>query len=211
MKKFKKLCMVVLLFTLMIPTHVYANDEIEYKMLEELNETDKVLELPNGGYLYGTGVATVYDYEEYVDGQRNPIEIYDLSEEENMITVEEAKENLENKDSLETRGTSVPTQIMTLGAGVVYVSNTFSGSGWRFSGYQFLAEASTGYYLKWTTYVDDGRVGNTSQAITTLRGYGIQGIALYANASQWLNFGPNGQVYYTYNPINGTYYRVENN
>ena len=73
MKKFKKLCMVVLLFTLMIPTHVYANDEVEYKMFEELNETDKVLELPNGGYLYGIGVATVYDYEEYVDGERNQL------------------------------------------------------------------------------------------------------------------------------------------
>ena len=44
------------------------------------------------------------------------------------------------------------------------ISKTFSGSGWRFSGYQFVADPNTGYYLKWTTYIDDGRVGTASLA-----------------------------------------------
>lgn len=109
-----------------------------------------------------------------------------------------------------TRGSSVPTQVMQLSAGQIYISKAFSGSGWRFSGYQFVADPNTGYYLKWTTYIDDGRVGSASYANDTLRGQ-THGIEIYKGQPKYISYGPNGQIYYTYNPINGTYYRVENN
>lgn len=170
-----------------------------------------MIELPNGGYLYGQGEAKVYEYLDYIDGNADPIEVYKVSNNENKITVKEAKEEMKNNvGNVQQRGSSVPTQVIQLAAGQVYVSNTFSGSGWRFSGYQFVADPSTGYYLKWTTYVDDGRVGNASLAMNTLKGQ-ISGIEIYKNQSKYINYGPNGQIYYTYDPINGTYYRVENN
>ena len=65
-------------------------------------------------------------------------------------------------------------------------------------------------YLKWTTYIDDGRVGSASYANDTLRGQ-THGIEIYKGQPKYISYGPNGQIYYTYNPINGTYYRVENN
>ncbi len=187
------------------------NAEIIEQLFNDFEDTDELIELPNGGYLYGQGEAKVYEYLDYIDGNADPIEVYDVSNNENKITVKEVKEEMKNNvGNVQQRGSSVPTQVMQLAAGQVYVSNTFSGSGWRFSGYQFVADPSTGYYLKWTTYVDDGRVGNASLAMNTLKGQ-ISGIEVYKNQSKYINYGPNGQIYYTYNPINGTYYRVENN
>ena len=63
---------------------------------------------------------------------------------------------------------------------------------------------------KWTTYIDDGRVGSASYANDTLRGQ-TRGAEIYKGQPKYVSYGPNGQIYYTYNPINGTYYRVENN
>lgn len=187
------------------------NAEIIEQLFNDFEDTDELIELPNGGYLYGQGEAKVYEYLDYIDGNADPIEVYKVSNNENKITVKEAKEEMKNNvGNVQQRGSSVPTQVMQLAAGQVYVSNTFSGSGWRFSGYQFVADPSTGYYLKWTTYVDDGRVGNASLAMNTLKGQ-ISGIEIYKNQSKYINYGPNGQIYYTYDPINGTYYRVENN
>lgn len=187
------------------------NAEIIERLFDGFEDTDELIKLPNGGYLYGQGQAKVYEYLDYLDGNMEPTVIYEISGNDNKITVEEAKKEMENNVRIpQQRGSSVPTQVMQLAAGQVYISNTFSGSGWRFSGYQFLANPNTGYYLKWTTYADDGRVGNASMAMNTLKGQ-LSGIAIYKNQSKSINYGPNGQIYYTYNPVNGTYYRVENN
>ena len=157
------------------------------------------------------GEVKIFDYLDYIEGKLVPIETYDLNKDLNKITVEDAKQQLYiAKDIPMTRGSSVPTQVMQLSAGQIYISKAFSGSGWRFSGYQFVADPNTGYYLKWTTYIDDGRVGSASYANDTLRGQ-THGIEIYKGQPKYISYGPNGQIYYTYNPINGTYYRVENN
>lgn len=183
--------------------------EIEL-LFSGLDDNESVIELPNGGYIYGHGEVKIFDYSDYIEGNLVPIETYDLNNDTNKITIEEAKQKLcITKDIPMARGSSVPTQVMQLSAGQIYISKTFSGSGWRFSGYQFVADPNTGYYLKWTTYIDDGRVGTASYANDALRGQ-IHGTAIYKNQSKFISYGPNGQIYYTYNPINGTYYRVEN-
>ena len=152
--------------------------EIEL-LFSGLDDNESVIELPNGGYIYGHGEVKIFDYSDYIEGNLVPIETYDLNNDTNKITIEEAKQQLcITKDIPMTRGSSVPTQVMQLSAGQIYISKTFSGSGWRFSGYQFVADPNTGYYLKWTTYIDDGRVGTASYANDALRGQ-IHGTAIY--------------------------------
>ena len=141
--------------------------EIEL-LFSGLDDNESVIELPNGGYIYGHGEVKIFDYSDYIEGNLVPIETYDLNNDTNKITIEDAKQQLcITKDIPMARGSSVPTQVMQLSAGQIYISKTFSGSGWRFSGYQFVADPNTGYYLKWTTYIDDGRVGTASLANDT--------------------------------------------
>lgn len=213
-KSILSLLLFLLAFTQIDLINAKENENIprEIEMLfSGLDDNESVIELPNGGYIYGNGEVKIFDYLDYIEGKLVPIETYDLNKDINKITVEDAKQQLYiAKDIPMTRGSSVPTQVMQLSAGQIYISKAFSGSGWRFSGYQFVADPNTGYYLKWTTYIDDGRVGSASYANDTLRGQ-THGIEIYKGQPKYVSYGPNGQIYYTYNPINGTYYRVENN
>lgn len=213
-KSILSLLLFLLAFTQIDLINAKENENIprEIEMLfSGLDDNESVIELPNGGYIYGNGEVKIFDYLDYIEGKLVPIETYDLNKDINKITVEDAKQQLYiAKDIPRTRGSSVPTQVMQLSAGQIYISKAFSGSGWRFSGYQFVADPNTGYYLKWTTYIDDGRVGSASYANDTLRGQ-THGIEIYKGQPKYISYGPNGQIYYTYNPINGTYYRVENN
>lgn len=213
-KSILSLLLFLLAFTQIDLINAKENENIprEIEMLfSGLDDNESVIELPNGGYIYGNGEVKIFDYLDYIEGKLVSIETYDLNKDINKITVEDAKQQLYiAKDIPMTRGSSVPTQVMQLSAGQIYISKAFSGSGWRFSGYQFVADPNTGYYLKWTTYIDDGRVGSASYANDTLRGQ-THGIEIYKGQPKYISYGPNGQIYYTYNPINGTYYRVENN
>ena len=213
-KSILSLLLFLLAFTQIDLINAKENENIprEIEMLfSGLDDNESVIELPNGGYIYGNGEVKIFDYLDYIEGKLVPIETYDLNKDINKITVEDAKQQLYiAKDIPMTRGSSVPTQVMQLSAGQIYISKAFSGSGWRFSGYQFVADPNTGYYLKWATYIDDGRVGSASYANDTLRGQ-THGIEIYKGQPKYISYGPNGQIYYTYNPINGTYYRVENN
>lgn len=213
-KSILSLLLFLLAFTQIDLINAKENENIprEIEMLfSGLDDNESVIELPNGGYIYGNGEVKIFDYLDYIEGKLVPIETYDLNKDINKITVEDAKQQLYiAKDIPMTRGSSVPTQVMQLSAGQIYISKAFSGPGWRFSGYQFVADPNTGYYLKWTTYIDDGRVGSASYANDTLRGQ-THGIEIYKGQPKYISYGPNGQIYYTYNPINGTYYRVENN
>lgn len=213
-KSILSLLLFLLAFTQIDLINAKENENIprEIEMLfSGLDDNESVIELPNGGYIYGNGEVKIFDYLDYIEGKLVPIETYDLNKDINKITVEDAKQQLYiAKDIPRTRGSSVPTQVMQLSAGQIYISKAFSGSGWRFSGYQFVADPNTGYYLKWTTYIDDGRVGSAPYANDTLRGQ-THGIEIYKGQPKYISYGPNGQIYYTYNPINGTYYRVENN
>ena len=213
-KSILSLLLFLLAFTQIDLINAKENENIprEIEMLfSGLDDNESVIELPNGGYIYGNGEVKIFDYLDYIEGNLVPIETYDLNKDINKITVEDAKQQLYiAKDIPMTRGSSVPTQVMQLSAGQIYISKVFCGSGWRFSGYQFVADPNTGYYLKWTTYIDDGRVGSASYANDTLRGQ-THGIEIYKGQPKYISYGPNGQIYYTYNPINGTYYRVENN
>lgn len=73
----------------------------------------------------------------------------------------------------------------------------------------FKASSGSGTYLRWTSYKDAGRVGNYSEAVGTKNG-SLQGTVIGKNQTQYVSRGGSGMIYYTYSPIQGTYYYVVN-
>lgn len=98
---------------------------------------------------------------------------------------------------------------LTLKPNSHYQSSEFSGTGWRFGGYFFKASSGSGTYLRWTSYKDAGRIGNYSEAVGTKNG-SLQGTVIEKNQTQYVSRGGSGMIYYTYSPLQGTYYYVVN-
>lgn len=171
-----------------------------------LKDDDKVLEV-DGGYLYGE--CSLYDSDNNLIGE------YNSKTSPESITVAEArKEITEKKDEISLYGAyppdpDKPNTLVVLDGGSSYTSNEFTGTGWRFSGKRFLPASGTGDFLRWTSYVDGGRVGNYNEAYATKNG-NLQGTAINAGQSLYVNRNGSAQIYYTYNPLPKTYYVVEN-
>lgn len=132
-----------------------------------------------------------------------------------VFLIKEKKEKLLSEISeggIELFGATPPESntLRTLNYGDVYTSKPFSGSGWRFSNLQFKPASGTGKYLRWSSYVDSGRVGNYNEGYATKYGGSEQGTSVKAGATIWNSEDGLGQIYYTYNPIAGTYYVVAN-
>ena len=219
MKKFKMILCLALAVLLVNPIFAVSAADNNYNeqaiddLFEGMNDTDKVLEMPEGGFLFGK--AEIYDAED----ESIKLGEYNSSTDRRSITVKDAKEQLieenQNPSKVQARATSVPSQTMVLAPGLVYISNRFSGSGWRVGGYRFKS-AGNGIWLKWSTFIDDGRVGDSGDVDKQLRNPAAQfGLALYKGYPQYICGGmtvaEHETIYFTYNPINGTYYRVENN
>ena len=176
-------------------------DEVFFDQIDD----DRVLPMPDGGFLHGEIVEVDAEDPSKVIG------IYNSSLDPNAVTVEEAKKIMSGEKSYvtySTRAASPSTSVKYLGPNGQYKSDLFSGSGWRFSNWYFLPTAGTGDALLWISFNDGGRVGNFSQAYDTLHG-ALSGMELPANVAKYCST-PNGQQYYTYNPLSGTYYIVSN-
>lgn len=177
------------------------------ELFGDLSEDTKVLELPAGGFVSGSGNIEISD----LDG--NIIEIYNVDTDPNSISVKEAKEKI-FKDGLESMNDESlispysgypPTKTMTLSIGQKYTSNPFNAStlGWRYAGYKFIPKSGTGQYLRWGTFNDSGRVFSA--------GYNPwQGIEVYPGKYYWYGYDHMASTYATHNPIQGTYYNVAN-
>ena len=128
-KSILSLLLFLLAFTQIDLINAKENENIprEIEMLfSGLDDNESVIELPNGGYIYGNGEVKIFDYLDYIEGKLVPIETYDLNKDINKITVEDAKQQLYiAKDIPMTRGSSVPTQVMQLSAGQIYISKAF--------------------------------------------------------------------------------------
>ena len=219
MKKFKMIMCLALAVLLVNPIFTVSaadnnyNEQVIDDLFEGLNDTDKVLEMPEGGFLFGK--AEIYDAED----ESIKLGEYDSSTNRQSITVKDAKQQLiegnQQFSKVQARATSVPSQVMVLAPGQVYISNKFSGSGWRVGGYRFKS-GGNGIWLKWSTFIDDGRVGDSGDVARQLRNPAAQfGSSLYKGYPQYFCGGmttdEHVMIYFTLNPINGTYYRVENN
>lgn len=189
----------------------------------ELSDTDLVLELPDGGIIGGSGAEIRSN-----DGKL--IKSYDVKTDPNSITVSEYKKEEINKiinedesSPISTFGASIPLQwgdVMILKVNGFYKSQAFSASGWRYSGYQFSPISGSGGYLRWSTYLDDGRVAvqpPSGWAVDFVFNPNYHATAIYRGSYYYFGsdtisnaFGPSRSFYCTYNPVNGSYYLVEN-
>lgn len=218
MKKVKFLIIALLCcssFTIINADSIESNNGIEneYALTERLDSLDPsrpVLELPDGGLLQGQ--MEIYDGE-------NLIAKYDSESDVNKETVSEAKTRITieiQNGTVKNQQTSakaswLPEKLSVLKYGSVYTSNTFSAArGWRYGGLKFIAaNDSGGTYLRWSTHVDDGRVGDEVDAYHTSLGY-LSGHDIYMKKNYWFDYGQTPSLYFTYNPKKGTYYKVAN-
>ena len=96
-KSILSLLLFLLAFTQIDLINAKENENIprEIEMLfSGLDDNESVIELPNGGYIYGNGEVKIFDYLDYIEGKLVPIETYDLHKYINKITVEDAKQQL---------------------------------------------------------------------------------------------------------------------
>lgn len=206
-----------LLISLFWINSVFALEgEVNYVLSEEqineefvgLDDNQTVVALADGGIIFNVDRNHVFS-----DDEARVNEGY-------VATVGQLKEEYKTKEFV-TSVSVIPAQILpqasglvskcrTLNSGEVYRSAKFSGRGWRFSGQGYRPAPGTGGYLGWRTYNDDGRVGSYNQASRTLGG-NPTGTILYRGARRYiLCQSDQPYYYYTYSPVTGTYYEVDN-
>ncbi|MDR2976109.1 MAG: hypothetical protein LBV19_02200 [Streptococcaceae bacterium] len=106
----------------------------------DLSDDDKVLQLPEGGWLHGK-------CQDYSDLEMKHLTAeYDSETDENSITVKEARRIIKQREQKLMLKEDVkplplatypPENVRTLRLHDSYTSNEFSGKGWRFAGLLF--------------------------------------------------------------------------
>lgn len=92
-----------------------------------------------------------------------------------------------------------------------YRSADFSGKGWRFSNIKFRAADGMGTWLRWTAIGDGGCVGNEYEAYQTYKsGQAISRKGLAKGQVAYVDGKGSWLFYYTYDPVAGSGYLVEN-
>lgn len=185
------------------PTQVEDNVEKEEwidGLFQDIDPSDKVIVLPDGGWLHGEATVT------YEDAKGESVVELNSETDKNAVTVEVVKEVLTDKlekGELTTnnnnpmlRGASVPKAEYTLKMMASYESNIFAVDGWLFSGYRFSPAANTGAYLRWVSHGDSGMVGRSTDAASTLNGR-LSGRLLNANTYTYVE--GSHMIYYSYN------------
>lgn len=178
---------------------------------DHLKPEDNILPLEDGGFLIGSGEVEIFS----IDDLNTPIETIDLDSNPNTVTKEKAYSLLVNKEKEAIvnpqQDIIVPSsdKVMGLKLGQQYVSQQFTGTGWVFAGWWFVAMEPDKYgsHLRWSTHVDSGRVTD----IYHFHLLDNAGAAIYPGQYYWISFGTSiPQIYCTINPLKGTYYTVAN-
>lgn len=172
-----------------------------------LHDTDKVVQLPDGTFLHGE--ATIGE----VSLTRNALVTINSETAENAITVEEAKEILEeNKGEVENkpmlRGIVSSFNYRGLGHGAS-VSGYFSRSvGWNSLNTVYQSTAN-GPYLRYYSGYDSARVGTAQQAQQTFSGI-ISGSIVSAGLYQYFSGTNTMYTYYPRDPGQWQSYQIIN-
>jgi hypothetical protein len=182
-------------------------------LVEGFDDSDNIVVLSDGTILHGgkfelgSSVAPIAPIN--IDTETSP----------SSITVNEYKKLKEKGETIPTvappatlvRGSKPAKTVVTISDQGSVTSKPFSGSGWRFAGYIYKPSKGTGDYLQWQALGDSGNVGTESDAKETYRVGTAFGTALYDDGYGQYFTGPGGKTtFYTYNPANGSKYRVQN-
>jgi hypothetical protein len=188
----------------------YSEQEIE-ALFGHLDEQDSIIIRPGGTISHGES----YTYE-----LSNPDEktYYNSDTDPEATTVGELKKRYRNtpRTILEAGATlnrtSPSGQVVELRGGAYdQPTSGFGGPGWRFANYLYKpADNTGGPYLKWSVFYDSAYIGDSGQAWNTYYG-SPSGTALYpSDAPRYLTGSGSITTYYTFAPIQGSYYFVEN-
>ncbi|MDR0921120.1 MAG: hypothetical protein LBM95_01925 [Lactobacillales bacterium] len=181
-----------------------------------MNDSDSLLILPDGEFLHGEVEISTIDEPEKI------LEKYNSNTDPKAKTVAEIKRSwktqpvelldnvIKENDLLRGAAPAPLSALKTLVGGETYLSNGFSGRGWRYAESYYRPATGTGKFLRWETIKDSGIVGDREDANKTYRtgiGYGYK---IYPGHPQSVTGINNTLTYYTYNPIKGSYYSVAN-
>ena len=174
------------------------------QQFEEMNDDEKILPMPLGGYLQGYAKVG-----ELVNGRFDEVTLkkVDSKTDSNSITVAEAKEKelvryraMQNgkKSGQADRDRPAPRMsVIVLPNGQKYLSDYFSDSHnnqWTFGSYWFLGEINSESYgsVNWKVHNGSGRVGTIAQANNTYYGI-IEDGTLISSSNSWAPIG-NGKL-----------------
>ncbi|MDR0299149.1 MAG: hypothetical protein LBI13_03585 [Streptococcaceae bacterium] len=205
------------------------------KQFDKLKDTDKVLPLGDGGYLYGkarnvqVGVKNIpsntpYDYDSEANNKSITVSEAKKQSLDNFIKDSNNKESeiapMNFKYSFKILGSSPPSTsaYKALSQGSIYYSKAFTGTGWEYAGIWFYNIAETNGYsyfegpLSFKSNVDSGRVGdiddvNNMYYNNLLAGYPLEPSAGFVNITSGVGGNPL-LLYFTYHPLPGTSYTV---
>lgn len=176
---------------------------------EDLKDDQIVIACPEGGFIVKKDGSSNFSEAHVRENNGTLMTVKELKKQNRKDSTVSGNELFNNNITPFRAPTPNGTTVRYLANGEAYRSEAFSGSGWRFSGYRFYPASGTGGYLAWTSIKDDGRVGDLGQAGSTYAGH-LAGTALYAREGRKYIWSQNGMLYYTFNPISGTRYVVEN-
>lgn len=179
--------------------------------LDNVENTDYVLYLPDGGYIFNEDGSNNFSDEQLTKGEVITGEELKKEASSEAVDLPSIPADIIGSSEQPTRRASgISNNVYTLSAGQTYVSQAFSGSGWRYSGYSFYPEPTSGPYLLWEAVGDSGLVGPAGDIEYH------RGVSIYPGSPKYVlsdhNRGlPYGGVFFsTYNPVNGSYYIVSN-
>lgn len=172
----------------------------------ELPDSATIIRLPDGGTLHGEMSIT------HANGSSLSKTIkYNSDTDKNAISMKELRSGIIPKQSgssssIVTMGLSPSDDLYTLRSQAMYTSEAFTGSGWRFAGYKFVAASGTGQYLLWNSVYDSGLVGTVTQAWSTKNG-SPSGTEVGGLSGKYIS---GTTTFYTYNPAYSMHYVVAN-
>lgn len=187
-----------------LPSKPLSNDPYE-----GLKDNQVVIACPEGGFIVKKDGSSNFSKEHVEENDGVLMTVKELKQQNKKDPTVSGDKLFNNGITLFRGPSPYGVSVRYLANGEAYRSEPFSGSGWRFSGYRFYPASGTGGYLAWTSSGDDGRVGDLGQAISTYKG-SLAGTALYAREGRKYIWSQNGMLYYTFNPVSGTRYVVEN-
>lgn len=215
-----------LLETTNVHAAAYKEPSAIHPSTAQVSASEKAIELPGGGFLFGSGTFDGRD----ASGKRFTLD--PATTKYKVTTVGQAREDDKKVSSSQTTAQNnlFGTSRIAVSSGGVLSRTTTSnyfyglkdgqgyseemgGTGWRFAKYVFYSNSNSGPYLLWTASRDTGIVGNVPEANQTWIYNSPKGIRLSAGSSQYFNSGydyNSMKTFYSYNPAASSYYEVVN-
>ncbi|MCB5954436.1 hypothetical protein [Enterococcus sp. CWB-B31] len=165
------------------PEVAIAEDPIKKGILESgddseiffgVSDTDKVVELPDGAFLYGQAVVTTNNQETEIDSENDSEAI--LVEEAREILEERAEKAGNVQGPVLARGVTPTFTHVLLKYGARGTGTFPSGIGWHSISCVYQS-TDGGPYTRWETLGDSAMVGTATQATRTFNGT-LSGTAL---------------------------------